>query len=49
MEREHLQMLREAIEEIEDKIANLKAIVTLIKEWEEKRRKNERDRSNKRV
>lgn len=39
MEREHLRMLREAIEEIEDKIANLKAIISLIKGWEEKRRK----------
>jgi len=39
MEHEHLRMLREAIEEIEEKIANLKAIVTLIEGWEEKRRK----------
>ncbi|MCW3128568.1 MAG: hypothetical protein N2V75_00455 [Methanophagales archaeon] len=40
MEREHLRMLREAIEEIEDKIADLKAIVSLIEAWE-KRRGNE--------
>ena len=39
MEREHLRMLKDAIEEIEDKIAILKAIVSLIEGWEEKRRK----------
>ena len=43
MEREHLRMLKEAIEEIEDKIADLKAIVSLIEGWEKKRRKNERE------
>jgi len=31
-------MLKEAIEEIEDKIADLKAILSLIEGWEEKRR-----------
>jgi len=36
-------MLKEAIEEIEDKIANLKAIVTLIEGWEEKHEKKERE------
>ena len=43
MEPEHLRMLKDAIEEIEDKIANLKAIMSLIEGWEEKRRKNERE------
>jgi len=38
-----LQMLKEAIEEIEDKIADLKAIVTLIEGWEEKHEKKERE------
>ena len=36
MEPEHLRMLKEAIEEIENKIADLKAIVSLIEVWEEK-------------
>jgi len=41
MEHEHLRMLKEAIEEIEEKIAHLKAIVSLIEVWEKKKRKNE--------
>ena len=36
MEPEHLRMLKEAIEEIENKIADLKAIVSLIEVWEGK-------------
>lgn len=35
-------MLKEAIEEIEEKIAHLKAIVTLIEGWEEKRKNEEK-------
>ena len=38
IEREHLEMLKEAVEEIEEKIANLKALISLIKEWEAKKR-----------
>jgi len=41
MEREHLRMLKEAIEEIEDKIADLKAIVSLIEGWEEEEKMKE--------
>ena len=36
--REYLQMLKEAVEEIEEKIANLKALISLIKEWEAKKK-----------
>jgi len=38
IEREHLEMLKEAVEEIEEKIANLKALISLIKEWEAKKK-----------
>ena len=38
MKREHLQMLKEAVEEIEEKVANLKALISLIKEWEAKKK-----------
>ena len=38
IEREHLQMLEEAVEEIEEKVANLKALISLIKEWEAKKK-----------
>jgi len=31
-------MLKEAVEEIEEKVANLKALISLIKEWEAKKR-----------
>ena len=38
IEHEHLEMLKEAVEEIEEKVANLKALIVLIKEWEAKKR-----------
>ena len=38
IEREHLEMLKEAVEEIEEKVANLKALISLIKEWEAKKK-----------
>jgi len=38
IEREHLQMLKEAVDEIEEKVANLKALISLIKEWGAKKR-----------
>jgi len=31
-------MLKEAVDEIEEKVANLKALISLIKEWEAKKR-----------
>ena len=40
IEREHLEMLKEAVEEIEEKVTNLKALISLIKEWEAKKKKN---------
>jgi len=39
IEREHLQMLKEAVEEIEEKVANLKALMSLIEGWEAKKQK----------
>jgi len=39
IEREHLEMLKEAVDEIEEKVANLKALISLIKEWEAKKNK----------
>jgi len=39
IKREHLEMLKEAVEEIEEKVANLKALISLIKEWEAKEQK----------
>jgi len=41
MEREHLRMVKGKIEEIEEKITDLKALLSLIEAWEEKRRGNE--------
>ncbi|MCW3130646.1 MAG: hypothetical protein N2V75_11200 [Methanophagales archaeon] len=38
IEHEHLEMLKEAVEEIEEKVANLKALIALIREWEAKKR-----------
>jgi len=38
IERKHLEMLKEAVEEIEEKVANLKALISLIKEWEAKKK-----------
>jgi len=38
IEREHLEMLKEAVEEIEERIANLKALISLIKEWKANKR-----------
>jgi len=32
-------MLKEAVEEIEEKVANLKALISLIKEWEARKSK----------
>jgi len=42
MEHEHLRMLKDAIEEIEEKIAGLKAILSLIEVWEKKRKNEEK-------
>ena len=39
MKREHLLLLKGKIEEIEDKIADLKALLSLIEVWEEKEKK----------
>jgi len=36
MKREHLLLLKGKIEEIEDKISDLKAILSLIEVWEKK-------------
>jgi len=36
MKREHLLLLKGKIEEIEDKISDLKALLSLIEVWEEK-------------
>ena len=41
MKREHLLLLKGKIEEIEEKIADLKALLSLIEVWEEKEKKNE--------
>ena len=43
MKREHLLLLKGKIEEIEEKIADLKALLSLIEAWEEKRRGNEQE------
>ena len=37
MNREHLLLLKGKIDEIEEKISDLKAILSLIEVWEEKR------------
>ena len=39
MKRERLEMLKEAVDEIEEKVANLKALMSLIEGWEAKKQK----------
>jgi len=40
MKREHLLLVKGKIEEIEDKIADLKALLSLIEAWEKKNGKS---------
>jgi len=46
MKREHLLLLKGKIEEIEDKISDSKALLSLIKVWEEKKENGESRRGD---